>query len=36
VPIIISDEGAVTPKEKTDADAAGTAADVEPIEKEAL
>ena len=36
VPIIISDEGAVTPKEKPAADAAGTAADVEPIEKEAL
>ena len=36
VPVIISDEGAVTPKAKTDADASGTAADVEPVEKEAL
>ena len=36
VPVIISDEGAVTPKAKTDADASGTAADVEPIEQEAL
>ena len=36
VPIIISDEGAVTPKAKTDADASGTVADVEPVEREAL
>ena len=36
VPVIISDEGAVTPKAKPAADAAGTAADVEPIEQEAL
>jgi len=36
VPVIISDEGAVTPKAKTDADTAGAVADVEPIEKEAL
>ena len=36
VPVIISDEGAVTPKAKTDADASGTAADVEPVEQEAL
>ena len=36
VPVIISDEGAVTPKAKPAADAMGTVADVEPVEKEAL
>ena len=36
VPVIISDEGAVTPKAKPAADATGTAADVEPVEKETL
>ena len=36
VPVIISDDGAVTPKEKTAADAAGTVADIEPVEQEAL
>ena len=34
VPVIISDEGAVTPKPA--ADAAGAVADVEPVEQEAL
>lgn len=36
VPVIISDEGAVTPKAKPAADTAGTVADVESIEQEAL
>ena len=36
VPVIISDEGAVTPKAKPAANATGTVADVEPIEQEAL
>ena len=36
VPVIISDEGAVTPKAKPAADAAGAVADVEPVEQEAL
>ena len=36
VPVIISDEGAVTPKAKPVADTAGAVADVEPVEQEAL
>ena len=36
VPVIISDEGVVTPKAKPVADAAGAVADVEPVEQEAL
>jgi hypothetical protein len=36
VPVIISDEGVVTPKAKPVADAAGAVADVEPLEQEVL
>ena len=36
VPVIISDEGAVTPKAKPASDAAGAVADDEPVEQEAL
>jgi hypothetical protein len=36
VPVIISDEGAVTPKTKPAANATGTAVDVEPVDSEAL
>jgi hypothetical protein len=36
VPVIISDDGAVTPKAKPAADETGTVADVEPLEQEVL
>lgn len=36
VPVIISDEGVVTPKATPTADAAGTVADFEPVEQRAL
>ena len=36
VPVIISDDGVVTPKAKPAADTAGAVADVEPVEQEAL
>jgi hypothetical protein len=36
VPVIISDEGAVTPKTKPAADTAGVVANLEPVDSEAL
>ena len=36
VPVIISDDGAVTPKAKPAADATGTVDDMEPVEQEVL